>query len=628
MKKRTFPFDRSRRIAQTLTMSPSSELLSRALADHRAGRLAAAEAGYRQVLAHQPQDRVASHHLGLVLFARGQREAAWPLLRDSCSAGAPADYFLNVAHLLEQEQRDGEALALLQTGLRHQPGQAELSLLAGERLFTDGQPAAAAALAAAAHLADCPAPVAHNLAVLLYRCGNDAAALAASEQALRQGTTPAALNLKAALLRRGGDCSSALALVEQALALRPGDPESLRNRAALLRDLQQLPQALAASEQALQADRHSATAWNTCGTVLLDLRQLADAEFCFRQALTVEPKHPAAHFNLGLTRLTLGDWHEGFAEYEWRTRQEGVAGVYPDFGLPRWDGRPAPGQTLLLVAEQGHGDTLQFIRLARHLKERVGQVVLLAQPALVRLLAPLPWLDAVLPLPGPAMPQADWVLPLLSLPAVLGLTPENLPQMAAQPPFLNISTVDREFWQKRLATLSRPRVGLVWAGDPRPNDPASNRIDARRSLHFSQLQPLLAAHPHIAFVSLQKGSACAQLPAGLTKHPGVTDWSDEFTDFARTAALVEQLDLIISVDTAVAHLAGALARPTWILSRFDACWRWQDRRNDSPWYPQMRLFHQAQSGEWAPVLAQVSDELERWRQDYREPTAGNPQGAS
>ncbi|WP_371324778.1 tetratricopeptide repeat protein [Dechloromonas sp. ZY10] len=609
-------------------MSPSSALLARALADHRAGRLTAAEAGYRQVLAAQPEDPVARHHLGLVLFTSGRQAAAWPLLQGSCTTDAPADYFLNVANLLWQAQRPEAAIALLQDGLRAHPGQAELSLRAGEMLLTQGRADTAAELAAAACLSPCPATVAHNLAALLYRSGNDRAALAASEQALRQGPTPAALNLKAALLRRGGDCSSALTLVEQALALRPGDPESLRNRAALLRDLQQLPQALAASEQALQADRHSATAWNTCGTVLLDLRQLADAEFCFRQALTVEPKHPAAHFNLGLTRLTLGDWREGFAEYEWRTRQEGVAGVYPDFGLPRWDGRAAPGQTLLLVAEQGHGDTLQFIRLARHLKERVGQVVLLAQPALVRLLAPLPWLDVVLPLHGPETPQADWVLPLLSLPAVLGLTPENLPQMAAQPPFLNISTVDREFWQKRLAALPQPRVGLVWAGDPRPNDPASNRIDTRRSLHFSQLQPLLAAHPHIAFVSLQKGSACAQLPAGLTKHPGVTDWSDEFTDFARTAALVEQLDLVISVDTAVAHLAGALARPTWILSRFDACWRWLNQRSDSPWYPQMRLFHQAQSGEWAPVLAQVSDELERWRQDYRAPAAATPQGAS
>ena len=605
-------------------MPPSSALLARALADHRAGRLTAAEAGYRQVLASQPTDLVARHHLGLVLFAGGQQAAAWPLLQDSCTADAPADYFLNVAHLLSQAQGPEPAISLLRDGLRAHPGQAELSLRGAEILLALGRAGEAAELAAAASLAACPATVAHNLAVLLYRCGSDQAALAAVDRALHQAPTPPGLNLKAALLRRAGDCHGALTLVEQALALRPGDPESLRNRAALLRDLQQLPQALAASEQALQADRHSATAWNTCGTVLLDLRQLADAEFCFRQALAVDQNHPAAHFNLGLARLTLGDWHEGFAEYEWRTRQEGVASVYPDFGRPRWDGRPAPGQTLLLVAEQGHGDTLQFIRLARHLQGRVGRVVLLAQPALVRLLAPLPWLDAVLPLHGPDTPQADWVLPLLSLPAVLGLTPEKLPQLAAQPPFLTISTVDREFWQKRLAALPRPRVGLVWAGDPRPNDPASNRIDARRSLHFSQLQPLLAAHPQIAFVSLQKGSACAQLPAA----GGLADWSDEFTDFARTAALVEQLDLIISVDTAIAHLAGALARPTWILSRFDACWRWLDQRSDSPWYPQMRLFHQAQSGEWAPVLAQVSKELERWRQDDRDPASGNPQGAS
>lgn len=604
--------------------SASSDRLARALADHRAGHLAAAAAGYRRILAEEPENAVARHHLGLALFTDGQSEAAWPLLQASCQDGAPADYFLNVANLLASERRNGEALALLRAGLRCQPGQPELALRAAELLLALGQAQAALDEAGRAELQHCPAPVAHNLAALLYRGGRNAPARQAIEHTLQQAPTAAALNLKAALLRRSGACSDALALVEQALALRPGDPESLRNRAALLRDLQQLPQALAASEQALQADRHSATAWNTCGTVLLDLRQLADAEFCFRQALTVDRNHPAAHFNLGLARLTLGDWREGFAEYEWRTRQEGVAGVYPDFGLPRWNGRSAQRQTLLLVAEQGHGDTLQFIRLARHLQGRVGRVVLLAQPALVRLLAPLPWLDAVLPLHGPDTPQADWVLPLLSLPAVLGLTPEKLPQLAARPPFLSISTVDREFWQKRLAALPRPRVGLVWAGDPRPNDPASNRIDARRSLHFSQIQPLLAAHPQIAFVSLQKGSACAQLPAA----GGLADWSDEFTDFARTAALVEQLDLIISVDTAVAHLAGALARPTWILSRFDACWRWLDQRSDSPWYPQMRLFHQAQSGEWAPVLAQVSDELERWRQDDRDPASGNPQGAS
>ncbi|MBV8654370.1 MAG: hypothetical protein JO255_23115, partial [Alphaproteobacteria bacterium] len=205
---------------------------------------------------------------------------------------------------------------------------------------------------------------------------------------------------------------------------------------------------------------------------------------------------------------------------------------------------------------------------------------------------------------GETLPRADLQYPLMSLPLVLGGRPESVPVAF---PYLAPDPEAASLWGQRLAALPGLKIGIVWAGDPRPHEPEANRLDKRRSLRFAQLAPL-AGIDGVSFVSLQKGAAAAQAktpPAGLTLH----DWTEELDSFADTAALVQGLDLVISVDTSVAHLAGALARPVWLLNRFDSCWRWLEGRDDSPWYPGLRQFRQVSPGDWDGVLQRVRDAL-------------------
>ncbi|WP_371324777.1 tetratricopeptide repeat protein [Dechloromonas sp. ZY10] len=409
-----------------------------------------------------------------------------------------------------------------------------------------------------------------------------------------------------------GDSESALRLAHAALEAHPDDPDVFANLSTYLRTLGALEEAKLCAESALRLQPTHAGAWQALGTLAQDQRAFAAAVTCYRHAIENDPDNAAAHWNLGLAALAQGDFDLGWREYEWRTRLPQMRGHYPDFGLPLWQGeasQPLAGKTLLLVAEQGHGDTLQFVRLARQVKAAGACVKLMAQPALLRLLRPLPWLDAVVAQTDPP-PAADYVLPLLSLPARLGLQLADLPGAI---PYLAASAENLAAWRQRLADLPsaedcekpRPRIGLVWSGDPRPHDPESHRIDARRSLPLAQLAPLFAAAPEYAWFSLQKGSAASQ----ATAWPQLLDYSAEWQDFADTAALVAQLDLVITVDTAMAHLSAALGKPTWVLSRFDACWRWLDERSDSPWYPGLRLFRQPSPGDWATPLAELATAL-------------------
>jgi hypothetical protein len=226
-------------------------------------------------------------------------------------------------------------------------------------------------------------------------------------------------------------------------------------------------------------------------------------------------------------------------------------------------------------------------------------VILLVQPELVSLLAPVSGISACFGF-GSEIPPVDLQFPLMSLPSRLGVSLDSIP---AECPYLAPDPKAASAWADRLATLPGLKVGLVWAGDPQSLQPAAARVDPRRSLRLNQLAPL-AAVAGVSFLSLQKGAPAEQARAGL---PGMTlhDWTSELTSFADTAALVQNLDLVISVDTAVAHLAAALGRPVWLLNRFDSCWRWLDGRDDSPWYPTLRQFRQTRPGDWAEVISRV-----------------------
>jgi len=287
-----------------------------------------------------------------------------------------------------------------------------------------------------------------------------------------------------------------------------------------------------------------------------------------------------------------------------------------NFPQPMWKGEALHGQRILLHAEQGFGDALQFIRYAPLVAERGGQVVVECQPGLKTLLTSIAEIAQIID-QGETLPAFDLHCPLMSLPLAFGSRVETIP---AAIPYLRADAARMARWRERLdqekawpSTVNPPpggslKVGLVWAGKERPHQITLRPVNARRSMSLSQFAPL-ADVPGVVFVSLQKGGPAAQArtpPEGMR----LVDWTDELEDFADTAALIECLDLVISVDTAVAHLAGALGKPVWLLNRFDTCWRWFAEREDSPWYPAMRLFRQPRYMEWEPVIASVRKQLE------------------
>jgi hypothetical protein len=269
---------------------------------------------------------------------------------------------------------------------------------------------------------------------------------------------------------------------------------------------------------------------------------------------------------------------------------------------PRWDGRECHDRIVLLHAEQGFGDALQFCRYVPLVAARARVLLEVPRP-LLRLLSGLEGVEQIVA-EGDKLPSFDFCAPLMSLPHVFGTELETIP---ARTPYLAAPPARVAAWRERLAALPRRRIGLVWAGNPRPHQPEANAVDRRRSTSLDRFAPL-AEVPGVSFVSLQKGAAAVQSrtpPSGMVVH----DWTEELVDFAETAALVEALDLVISVDTSVVHLVGALGKEIWMLNRFDGCWRWLLDRTDSPWYPTLRQFRQRRPGDWDGVISDIRDAL-------------------
>jgi tetratricopeptide (TPR) repeat protein len=345
--------------------------------------------------------------------------------------------------------------------------------------------------------------------------------------------------------------------------------------------------------------------YQNLGTVLYRQRRLQDAVEIFRRGLQVAPESAHLTENLGYAALALGDYELGFACWEARWRIDLYRSGWHQSTAPTWDGaRSLAGKTILLFAEQGLGDTMQFVRFVPELAARGARVLLMVQQPLVSLLRGVQGVEACFGLDDKP-PRYDVQYPLLSLPHALGTRLDDIP---ADIPYLAAEPGSVAAWRERLASIPGLKIGLVWAGDPRPHQPEASRLDRRRSVRFDQLAPL-AGIAGVSFVSLQKGKAAEQARTALPDLE-LHDWTSELNSFADTAALVEALDVVISVDTSVVHLGGALGRPVWLLNRFDSCWRWLDGRDDSPWYPTLRQFRQARPGDWDEVLARVRAALE------------------
>jgi hypothetical protein len=359
--------------------------------------------------------------------------------------------------------------------------------------------------------------------------------------------------------------------------------------------------ALESLERALDCQPELAEAFNNRGNALRELRRLEEACASFDRAIALRSDYAEAHVNRASTRLLSGDYATGWPEYEWRWKKGGITTINERRNLtqPLWLGTESlAGKTILLHCEQGLGDTLQFCRYVSLIAARGARVILEAPESLRTLLATLPGVSQLIT-PDTPLPPLDYHCPLFSLPLAFNTTLESIPSPGR---YLASDAGRVEQWRARLAESRRARIGLVWRGN------ALHGRDAQRSIPPAQFMRYLTGE--FQYISLQKDLREADRDV-LRAHPSILDVSAELEDFADTAALCDCLDLIIAADTSVAHLSAALGRPTWILLPSDPDFRWLLDREDSPWYPTVKLYRQASVGEWNGVLERVGADLQQ-----------------
>jgi Tfp pilus assembly protein PilF len=391
----------------------------------------------------------------------------------------------------------------------------------------------------------------------------------------------------------------AAAQAEAALVFAPDDLPAHNLLGMALAAQGRMDEAIEAFSRAVAADPSAGSSHANLGTALAVEGRFKEAFYALDQAIRLSPADIAIRVNQAITLLKAGRLPEGWAAWEWRHRQPRREKLPPALRLPRLDD---PGQlvgrTVVIYHEEGFGDTLQFFRYVGLLADLGARIVLWLPDALTRLLrSQAANLDIITG--DVTLPVFDYHSPINSLPLVFGTAIETIP---GPPRYLAADPILTEHWARKLPSPTACRVGLCWAGEPRPYDPAAQALDRRRSVPLFKLEPLLATEG-VTFVSLQKGAAARQVFAP------VHDPMAEVEDFADTAAIIANLDLVISVDTAVAHLAGAMGKPIFLLDRYDNCWRWLTGRTDSPWYPTLRIFRQQRMGEWEPVIGDVAEAL-------------------
>ena len=399
----------------------------------------------------------------------------------------------------------------------------------------------------------------------------------------------------------------------RAVSLRPDFIEALFNRGNVLQELRRYEEAVAGYDRTIALRPTLAEAHFNRGNALRNLRRYDEALAAFNRAISLRPGYAKAIYNKSLLLLLLGNYEEGWPLHEWRWKEGPMQKLVRDLEQPLWLGdRPLAHKTILLYFEQGLGDVIQFVRYAPMVRALGAEVILEVPPSLVSLLRTLEGAYTFIT-HGDSYPDFDLHCPLMSLPLAFKTTLSTIP---ASSPYLHADLQKAQPWARRLKDFQGLRVGLVWAGSARPEVPNATAIDARRSLHLSSFAPLRHV-PGVDFFSLQKGPAALQLEE-LRRDgrpgPEIIDYTEELDDWADTAALVENLDLIISCDTSTAHLGGAMGKPTWILNRYDGCWRWLLDREDSPWYPSVRLFRQEQRDDWSGVMSRVVSQLLRLEQ--------------
>jgi tetratricopeptide (TPR) repeat protein len=574
-----------------------------ALTAHRAGRLDEAGRLYDAVLAVDPRHADALHLSGVLKNQQGEPAEALRLVAAALRAKPNAvNTLMSHGVILDALKRHEEALASFDRVLAQGAGDASLHYNRGNALRSFGR------IAEALHSFDRAIEFAPDLGVAHHNRASALAALERCEEALGGFDRALALDLNtadriSALSNRGKTLvklrrlEEALASYDQALALAPDHVDTLVRRGTALTRLGRCGEALAAFAGALRIDPDCLDAYVNRGNAYAVLKQFdaALADFAFVTAR--QPDHADANFNEALVRLCLGDFGRGWRKYEYRWDCSQLAAARPKIARPMWHGDTDPrGKTILLYAEQGMGDVLQFVRYAPLLAARGAKVIVGVHRPLAAVMTGVPGVAQVIA-DGEALPNFDLYCPMMSLPLAFGTDLATIP---ATVPYIRAQQARIDRWRERLPQTGRLRVGICWAGT------AAHQNDRRRSIPLATFAKILSVEG-LDFVNLQK--EVTEADAAILNAHGVAQLGQDFADFADTAAVVAQLDLVIAVDTSIVHLAGAMAKATAALIAFTPDFRWMLGRTDTPWYPTMRLYRQDEIDDWTAPLERLRQEL-------------------
>jgi len=566
-------------IKKTLSLSneddsnnPSDEpnkLLQDAMAQHQAGQLQEAEVIYRSILAEEPDNPYALHLLGLLAYQVGNNEVAIELIEKAIEANPTVPDFYNSY---------GEAYRALANN--------ELSLKCYKQAI-EIKPDFAEAY--------------NNMGNALKVMGRNEEATTCFEKAItiRPDFFQAHYNLGISL-QEVGKIEQAISHYQHAISNYPDYAEAHNNIGIALLEIGKHEDAITHYQKAISLNPDYAEANNNLGIALQEIGKHEDAITHYRKAISIKPSFAEAHFNLSCLYLLLGNFEKGWEEYEWRLKLKSNIEHTRSFTQPQWDGRPLDGKTILIHAEQGLGDTIQFIRYIPMLAKAGGDIVVECDAKLSHLFSGYEDITRFIGT-GDELPDFDIHASLLSLPNIFKTSLNSTP---SDTNYIHINDNLVGSWKNKLSSLKKLKVGLCWQGS------VDNRKDQSRSIplkYFSDILNII----DISFVSLQKGYGQEQiLDGGLAET--ITDFSSEMDThekFVDTCAIIENLNLVIGVDTATIHLAGAMGKPVWVLLPYSPDWRWMLNTNDTPWYPTMRLFRQQEPGNWETVMDEISVEL-------------------
>jgi tetratricopeptide (TPR) repeat protein len=587
------------------------------LKDTLEGRFLEALARCRQALALEPENADTAHLMAIVHLEAKQPDHAIVWTSRAIAKGTTPAYLTTLGLAQSALGRHNDALGTFERALQLVPNDAQLwwhkgmVLIAMDALFE-----ALPCFEQASKLDPRHADAACKCGFILHGQKRFDEALIHLDRSLAlQPRDAFTLQMRAMVLKELGRLDEALSDNQLAAELETANADIHGNLVVVLQRLGRTGEALSCYERALQLCPDVARNITNKASALSELGRLDEAMAAYRHALALDPQYAEAAWNLSLLQLLLGDFEAGWKGREVRWRFPELSQGYPKLSGRQWLGEPAiAGKRMVVCSDEGLGDTIQFVRYVPMLAARGAQVILVVDPPLVPLLSGIKGISQCLPKrEGTALPAFDFHCPITSLPLAFGTKLDNIP---ADPGYLPPPAADRvQAFERRLGAHEKPRVGLAWSGNP------GHWNDRNRSMPLAALSRLFDIDA--SFISLQKDPRPDDAEV-LRANPGIVDLTAELADFAQTAALVSCLDLLVTVDTSVAHLAAALGKPTWLMLPHVPDFRWLLNRDDSPWYPTLRLFRQDGTRDYASVLSRVHDRLSAltatFAREPREPT--------